>query len=288
MTDNLSHQDASENDESRYAPEDITLEGALGVAPDVDVSDFEYVPHENTSTPLVEQAVVEEQAPAPMPYDSLQIDIDSALAAVTTLDDLLVAPVAPPPAESVRPVKATPVVVPPTLKLGRGNPLSVVSGLVSMAVGGWLTYQWTAGQAVPPSTLTALLALIPITFFMMAWLSSGRWSRGVFVVGMSLSAFSLAQYYAPILQWTGMGWVAYGFFTFGVILLMMGILSRPFTLRTLYSGVVFAVIGAMVRVMEYDYLPVVWIESLLKVWYVPLGLFAIIAILPFFRRRNPR
>lgn len=287
MNDKQYHLDAPDFDEPGYTSADITPEGGLAASPAVEASDFEYVPREDASTYAVEQATDELRLPSTQ-YDSLQIDIDSALAAVTSLDDLLVEPISPAPPKSVRPAKVSPVDVPPTLKLGRGNPLSVVTGLVSMGVGGWLTYQWTAGQPVPAPTLTVLLALIPISFFLVGWLWSGRWSRGVFVVGMSLSAFSVAQYYAPRLQWTGMAWVAYGFFTFGVILVLVGILSRPFTLRTLYNGLVFAVIGAVVRVVEYDYLPLAWIESLRKVWYVPLGVFALMMILPFFRRRNPR
>ena len=284
MNDNLYHNDPSENDETRYAPDDESMEGAFAVPMDVDIADFEYVPHQESSLDSVTMPT-EEQPPV---YDPLQIDIDSALAAVTTLDDLLVEPNPTPSIEPNRIPKGGTVAVPRTLKLGRGNPLSLMSGFVTVAVGGWLTYQWTAGQTVPMPTLILLLSLIPITFFLVAWLWGGRWARGVFVAGMSLSAFSIAQYYAPLLQWSNMSWLAYGFFTFGVILFLMGILSRPFTLRTLYGGVVFGVIGAMVRVVEYGYIPTAWLQVLLRIWYLPIAIFALIVILPFFRRRNPR
>lgn len=161
-------------------------------------------------------AEIEEAPPdlagAPLPpgqaYDLLALeteglDVDQALAAVASLNEIVMAPAAPEgtasgmaadedsAADSSRRMPTYQVVsdfpTPPLMTLRRGQLASVVPALLLMVIGAWLTFALTTTEAAPNNAMILALLMGGVGVALLAqWVGSGQWSRGALLFGLLL------------------------------------------------------------------------------------------------------
>lgn len=151
---------------------------------------------------------------APLPpgqaYDLLALeteglDVDQALAAVASLNEIVMAPAAPEAegtasgmaadegsaADSSRRMPTYQVVsdfpAPPLMTLRRGQLASVVPALLLMVIGAWLTFALTTTEAAPNNAMILALLMGGVGVALLAqWIGSGQWSRGALLFGLLL------------------------------------------------------------------------------------------------------
>jgi len=305
------------NDDLQPPPSSDESADDLRFAPPVEEQDSQ-IAEENVSENLDEDssdlASVEalEQADQPE-VESLEesllgssmdnsLDIDAALAAVATLDDLLAEQEA---AEQSRiakeqadaeakaerqarlknPERFFPM--PPLLTLQRGRIDSVVPALALILIGIWLTITVTTSGTTPNPTLVLGAVLAGVTITLLArWLSSGRWARGslffalvVILVGGVGAGLLVTQLFAT-------GWPLL-VVALGAAFILSSFLAQPTDRRLAAPGLVLGFAGIVGLTVTNGVLPSTVLTTAASLWPVVAVVVAAILLLPLiFRRRN--
>lgn len=209
-------------------------------------------------------------------------DIDAALAAVSSLSDLVAEQEA---AEEARAEARRPTVTaykptlpaPPLSTLKRGSLGSLVPALLLMGGGAWLTFTFTTGATVEPLLLTALVIGGIALSLLAQWLGTRRWSRGVLFAALLIAAvagvivFSLQPGGIDLVR----GWPLL-LVALGVALLLAGLLARPVERRAFVPALLLALAGALGLGFTGGYLPQDFLAIVTP--YAPAGLVALAVV----------
>jgi hypothetical protein len=254
---------------------------------------------EKTETQITEASVEESES---VVTDGM--DIEAALAAVSSLSDMLAEQEA---AEQARlaqvEAKAQAAAerqarlespelffpVPPMPSLNRGQMTSVLPALLLIATGAWLTFTLTTTKAPPDPLITTEIVAGGIGLgLVMRWLSSGRWARGSLFFGVLLilssgSIFYLSQPTSP--GWR-VGWPLL-LITLGAAFFLAGVFSIPRNRSLVLPGLIFIVGGAAGFVITLGVLSSEVATTIGTLWPGALVLVVILLGLPLiFRQRG--
>lgn len=244
----------------------------------------------------------EESSPtedATTPHSTDELDIDAALAAVSQLsllaedepdDDIVDAayqPIDDQPEDSDTDLESN-FELPRSLTMSRGQLASVIPALALIVIGGWLTFTLTTSNVVPSAGLLLAVVLIAIgVVFLSQWLSSARWSRGNFFIGISTLLIGGIQLYltqvAP--DTLNSGWslwiVAVGIALFGA-----GYLTVPRLPRLSIMGLVVIVAGGIGYLLTSGTIEAPVINFLSNLWFVGVAIIVFMLVAPLIRRRQ--
>ncbi|GIL11800.1 MAG: hypothetical protein BroJett038_05200 [Chloroflexota bacterium] len=275
-------------DEKRdFSPETEPLD-----APD-ETDDARFAPPDETAAPAESEA---ETAPAP----AEGLDIEAALAAVSTLSDMLAeqeaaeqARIAQAEAEAMaaeerrlrleHPERFFPV--PPPVVLRRGQVASVLPALVLIALGAWLTFAYTTGT--PPDGGLVALALGGglVIILIGRWLSSGRWARGSLFLALALIGVggALALLAVPGSPGAARGWPLM-LIGLGAAFFLAAALAAPPDRRLILPGVLLAVSGLAALVVTFGLLPGSLLDMAAGLWPAAVVALLVVWLLPVIRR----
>jgi hypothetical protein len=170
--------------------------------------------------------------------EATDLDIDSALAAVSSLSDMIAEQEAQEQAIAAAQAEQeareaefrnNPMPKPPLSSLQRGQLASVLPGLLLIAIGAWLTFTLTTATAPPPPGITTAVVTGAVALIFLAhWISTGRWSRGsLFLsIGLLLSAGVIAFLLQPASPGLGRGWPLL-LAALGLTFILSAFLARP-------------------------------------------------------------
>jgi hypothetical protein len=232
------------------------------------------------------------------------MDIEAALAAVSTLSDMLAEQEA---AEQARiaqieaeaqaaaerqarlehPEQFFPV--PPMLVLHRGQMASVIPALVLIGVGAWLTFTLTTAKTAPDPTLTFGVAIGGIALVLLArWLTSGRWTRGALFGGLALLLGGGALIYLlqPVSPGLIQGWPLL-LVGVGLAAVLTGLIAIPRDTRLMLPGLALIVGGIAGLVVSLGVLGDDLLNTAASLWPAALVIILLVGALPLiFRRRG--
>ncbi len=232
------------------------------------------------------------------------LDIAAALAAVSTLSDMVAEQEAAEQARIAReeaaeqarqerqarlehPERFFPV--PPMTTLRRGQVSSLVPALALLLIGAWLTLMTTTDTPLPaPGLLIALAGAGLGAAFIARWLASRRWARGSLFAGLALLLMSAAFYYLTLPLSAGLagGWPLL-LIALGAAAALTGTLGQPRERRLLAVGLALLAAGGAALAVTLRLLPDVLLNSALNFAPVVLGVAALISLLPvLFRQRR--
>lgn len=212
------------------------------------------------------------------------LDIEAALAAINVSTGSR-APEAP----TFVPVHYAPTLpMPPVQRLKRGSLPSIVPAIILIALGIWLTVQTTTD--VPIDSRIVLAAGIGglVVTLLAAWIAWGRWSRGLLLPALLISAIGgvvaaglipggldLTRGY-PLLATA-----------VGAAVLLTALLGRPSNRRMLAAGLALALAGGLGLLITNGFIAGDWIASAAPLWPIPVVLLIAIWLAPLvFRRRS--
>jgi hypothetical protein len=285
------NQDAPESshpdDEIRYAPPQESQD----ILPEVDAADDE------------DEYVAEKVISIDVPVTD-GMDIEAALAAVSSLSDMLAEQEA---AEQARiaqiqaeaqaaaerqarmehPEQFFPV--PPMSSLQRGQMASVIPALFLILVGAWLTFTLTTTRTAPDISLTIGIVLGGMGLALLVrWLNSGRWARGTLFGGLLLLSSTavlvfLLQPFSPGLE---RGWPLL-LCCIGIATALTGLLAFPADRRQIFPGIVLFIAGIAGTVVSTGTLGSDFANLAASLWPVAAVIVALILLLPrIFRQRG--
>jgi hypothetical protein len=261
-------------------------------APD-ETDDARFAPPDETAAPAESEA---ETAPAP----AEGLDIEAALAAVSTLSDMLAeqeaaeqARIAQAEAEAMaaeerrlrleHPERFFPV--PPPVVLRRGQMASVLPALILIALGAWLTFAFTTGA--PPDGGLVTLALGGALVIVLAgrWLSSGRWARGSLFLALALTGVggALALLAVPGSPGAARGWPLM-LIGLGAAFFLTAALAAPPDRRLILPGLLLAVSGLAALVVTFGLLPGSLLDMAAGLWPAAVVALLVVWLLPVIRR----
>lgn len=230
------------------------------------------------------------------------MDIEAALAAVSSLSDMLAeqeaaeqAKIAQAEAEAraaeerrmrlEHPEMFFPV--PPQIVLKRGQMASVVPALLLMAIGAWLTFAHTASPTPPDGPLVAALLVggVAVTF-LARWLSAGRWERGSLFVALALLFVAGVAFYLVLPGSVGgaRGWPLL-VSAVGAAFVLTALLAYPPDRRLLLPGLLLVMAGLIGLAVMMSLLPAGLTAVVVNLWPVVLALVLLVWLLPVLRRR---
>jgi hypothetical protein len=231
------------------------------------------------------------------------LDIEAALAAVSSLSDLMAEQEA---AEQTRiaqeeaeaknkaehqarldnPERFFPV--PPLTPLHRGQLSSVVPAVLLMLIGAWLTFSLTT-KAIPNTELLAVIGVGSLALTLLTrWLGSGRWARGSLFFALVVILCSMVGGYLVVSNAPdiGHGWPLF-IVALGLAIIISALLSRPVDRHLIFPGLLVIVIGAAGLVISLNVLSSDLLALTASLW--PAAVIAIILLwlLPvIFRQRQ--
>ncbi|MBI5666777.1 MAG: hypothetical protein HZC41_02110 [Chloroflexi bacterium] len=230
------------------------------------------------------------------------VDIEAALAAVSTLSDMLAeqeaaeqAKIAQAEAEAraaeerrmrlEHPELFFPV--PPQIVLKRGQMASVVPALLLMAIGAWLTFAQTTSPTSRDGGLVAALLIggVAVTFIA-RWLSSGRWERGSLFTALALLLVAGVAFYLTLPGSPGSvrGWPLL-VSAVGTAFILTALLAYPSDRRLLLPGLLLVIAGLIGLTVTLGLLPTAVTAVVVNLWPVVLALVLLVWLLPVLRRR---
>lgn len=249
--------------------------------PETEPQDDSYTEYEADDTAYVESEFADDLY---VRDDSL--DIDAALAAVSSLSDLMAEREVQEAAEQREIIAEQQIQQervqrqasyvfprPAAIKLQPGSPASVIPALLLIAAGAYLTFALTLSDTPPaPGLVILMMSGVAGLTLLGHWLASGRWARGSLFAGLLLPGIGAALYLSASLPvWFVMTGVL------GLAILLTGLLAKPasgrlvaFGLATLIgTGVLLAINGNLVltdiiRTAALVVLPVILILMLLS------------------------
>jgi hypothetical protein len=291
------------NDELNLTPDDKNAaelpDDELRYAPQADIVE---TPDTEADEPVADVEADEPITNIDVPVTD-GMDIEAALAAVSTLSDMLAEQEA---AEQARiaqieaeaqaaaerqarmehPEQFFPV--PPMSTLHRGQMASVIPALLLIGIGVWLTFSFTT-KAPPDASLIAAITFGGIGLVLLVrWLGSGRWARGSLFGGLSLlfSAgllfFLLSSPLPGLLQ----GWPLL-LVGIGIAAALTGFLAIPRHRRLLLSGLGLIVAGIAGSIITMNILSDDFVNTAASLWPVAIIAVIIVWLLPvIFRQRS--
>lgn len=230
------------------------------------------------------------------------LDIDAALAAVATLDDLLAEQEA---AEQSRiaheqaeaearaerqarlknPERFFPM--PPLINLQRGRIDSAVPALAFILIGVWLTFSATTSGTFPSPASVLGAALAGITLTLLArWLSSGRWARGALFFALVIVLIVCVCAVLVVGQFFATGWPLL-IVALGAAFILSSFLAQPVDRRLAAPGLMISFAGIVGLIVTSGALPSNILTTAASLWPAVTVAVALILLLPLiFRRRN--
>jgi hypothetical protein len=188
-------------------------------------------------------------------------------------------------APAALPVSTSAFARPPLMTMQRGQAASVVPAIVLMALGAWLTYALVSGIGVPAAQLPGLGMGAAGIMLLSQWLSSERWARGSFFVGVLLLLSGMLLLY--LLQPGSVGGAGYPLLiaAAGVALLLTGLLTAPRSGRLMFVGVALTAAGVAALLFTGGFLPADVVTLLTSAAPLILIIVLVLLALPFVRRR---
>ncbi len=230
--------DSPADDSDALAGESAALADDLAGVPDDmadDAETFDTAPDNDSGVPDNDASDTD---------DAFGLDVDAALASVSSLSDVIAQREAEEAAERERQQAEARRWAsyrfdhPPLATLRRGQITSFVPALLLMALGAWLTFASSTG-ASPDGGLVALVVMGGVGLaLLLFWLQSGRWARGALFMALALTGAAGVMIYLTQFDGPGVdGWpllVAVP----GAAAFLSGILARPADRRLTFTGLV--------------------------------------------------
>lgn len=303
MNENLNPDETTPND-SEAASEDWRFAPPLDEAEADELTEAESEP-EAADDGLLEEFEPDDEQPEPDDFPVLadSLDIDAALAAVSTLDDMLAEQEAQEQARIAReqaeaearqqrelrlknPELFFPMPVLMTSQRGRID--SVVPALVLIVLGAWLTFTLTTTESLPqPAWLLVAAAVSMGAIAVSRWLASGRWSGGVLFAGLLIVTFGVAFAALLISGALVTGWPLL-LTAIGTAFILASVLLRGFDLRLFFPGLVVALAGVAGYAVTAGWLPGDLLAALTAFWPVIVVIALVVLVLPGLFRRPKR
>lgn len=299
------------NEERDLNPEPESTDGAPTDAPLSD-DDLRYAPPLTDAadaavlTEDTESAADDFASPPPADEDLFSggLDIGEALAAVSTLSDMLAEQEA---AEQARIAQAEADAqaraerqarlehperffpVPPMTTLRRGQMASVVPAVLLILLGAGLTLLNTTSSTALNAGLIAGGLLGAVALMLLSrWLASGRWARGTFFGGVLflLTGGVLVYLLQPGSLGFTQGWPLL-LAALGLTFILSAFLAYPTDRRLIFPGLVFLIIGIIALVLTLGVLDTTLVSTITNLWPVGVALIALLWLLPvIFRQRG--
>jgi hypothetical protein len=281
---------SSPDDEIRYAPP----QESHAILPEVDAAN-----DEDDADEYVAEKVISLDVPV---TDGM--DIEAALAAVSSLSDMLAEQeaaeqariaeieaeaqaVAERQARMEHPEQFFPV--PPLSTLQRGQMASVIPALWLILVGAWLTFTLTTTRTAPDLSLIVGIVLGGMGLALLVrWLNSGRWARGALFGGLLLLSSAAVLFYLlqPISPGLERGWPLL-LCCIGIATALTGLLAFPVDRRQIFPGIVLFIAGIAGVVVSTGALGNEFVNLAASLWPVAAVIVALILLLPLiFRQRG--
>jgi hypothetical protein len=311
----LPSSDFDQSDEDlRYAPPveaqplpetvEETVSPALSIVEAENASTFPESEADSEFAPASQQPSVE------VTGDSLPVtvtdglDIEAALAAVSTLSDVMAeqeaaeqARVARIEAEAQAKVERQARMdnperffsVPPFMTLKRGQLASIIPAVWLIGLGAWLTFSLTTTRTAPDTSLLIVVIVIGLGLTLLArWIASHRWARGSLFFGLICLLFGGLFFY--INQPKAFGFAsAWPLFisAFGLAMLLTRVLAVPGDKRLSYPAVIFIIAGLVGAVITMGLLPTNLTNMAASLWPLALVIIVVIWLFPLvFRQRQ--
>ncbi len=285
--------DAASVDDTINLPEADEGEDSIAVSDSV-----------NESSPLSQVPSVE------VADDSLPVtvtdglDIEAALAAVSTLSDVMAeqeaaehARVARIEAEAQAKVERQARMdnperffsVPPLTVLKRGQLASIIPAVWLIGLGAWLTFTLTTTHTAPDTTLLILVITIGLGITLIArWLASHRWARGSLFFGLVCLLFGGLFFYTsqPNAFSMASAWPLF-IAALGVAVLITRILTPSAHSRLMLPGLILIIAGVAGAAITMGFLPTNITVMAASLWPVALLIILVIWLFPLvFRQRQ--
>jgi len=326
--DDLSSSSFDQNDDDlRYAPpqavevpstagtsevEADTIDEIEGDASPV-LSEVEVVeesidlPEAETET---ESLPVEQEPSVEVASDSLPVnvtdglDIEAALAAVSTLSDVIAeqeaaeqARVARIEAEAQAKIERQARIenperffaVPPMTTLKRGQLTSIIPAIWLIGVGAWLTFSLTSTHTAPDNALLILVIAIGLGLtFLARWMASHRWARGSLFFGLVCLFFGGLFFYVNQPSAFGLASAWPLFITaIGLAMLITRILTPSAQSRLILPSLILIIAGLAGTVITMGLLDSSITVTAASLWPVALVIIVVIWLFPLvFRQRQ--
>ncbi len=293
------------DDDLRYAP---PIDEPAASAPEV--PEAEAIDSATLVETLVETSPAVEEPSVEVASDSLPVnvtdglDIEAALAAVSTLSDVIAEQEAAEHARVARieaeeqakierqarmenPERFFPV--PPMATLKRGQLAAIIPGLWLVGVGAWLTFTMATTKASPDTNLVILVIALGLGLSLLArWMASHRWASGSFFFGLLSILFGGLYFYLSQPNSPGLanGWPLF-IAIIGFAMLLTRILSPLAQSRLVFPAIVLLVAGLAGTVITMGLLPTNLSVMAASLWPVAIVIIVLIWVFPLvFRQRQ--
>ncbi len=297
--DDLPSADFNQSDDDlRYAP---PIEAP--VASEVDDTVI-LPPPESESHPISQEPSVE------VTGDSLPVnvtdglDIEAALAAVSTLSDVMAEQEAAEQARVAR-IEAEAQAkaerqarmdnperffsVPPLTTLKRGQLASIIPAVWLIGLGAWLTFSLTTTRTPPDTVLLTLFIALGLGLTLIArWLASHRWARGSLFFGLVCLLFGGLFFYVnqPNAFSLASAWPLF-IAALGLAMLITRILTPSAQSRLMLPSLILIIAGLVGAVITMGLLPTNITVVAASLWPVALVIIVVIWLFPLvFRQRQ--
>lgn len=232
------------------------------------------------------------------------LDIEAALAAVSTLSDMVAEQEA---AEQARLMQVEAdaearaerqarienperfFAVPPMTTLQRGQLASVLPAIVLMLIGAWLTLNLTTTQTTPDNTLVLAAAAGGATLIFLArWIATGRWSRGSLFMALTALFGGGLLFYLTQSNTPGLanGWPLL-LSALGIAIALTGLLGYPADRRLLLPGLALIIAGIAGLVITAGMVSSEITATLANLWPAAVLVVVVLTLLPvIFRQRQ--
>lgn len=233
-------------------------------------------------------------------HEDFSLDIDAALAAVTSLSDLVAEreaeesearheiELAEQKAEERARWVDSYVFPQPTLtRMQRGQLSSVIPAILLIVSGAYLTFALTLSDTPPSPGIVALIVCGVIGMTLLShWLTSGRWARGALFLGLVLIFTGGVLFYTTLPDMLLPGWTLM-VAAFGLAAALSGVLARPASGRITALGLGIIASAGFIFAASLGLIPVIVLDSIRVGWIAIVPVLAVLLLLALiFRRRT--
>lgn len=232
------------------------------------------------------------------------LDIEAALAAVSTLSDVIAEQEAVEQARIARieaeaqakaerqarlenPERYFPV--PPLSTLKRGQLASIIPAVWLIGIGAWLTFSGTSLRVLPDTNLLITVILVGIGLTLLSrWMSSRRWARGSLFFGLLFIGEGALYYYLVQPGSFGLerGWPLF-IAVIGLAMLLTHLFAVPRDLRLALPAFILLIVGIAGSLITLNLLPTDITFFAASVWPIAIVIIVLIWLLPLvFRQRQ--
>jgi hypothetical protein len=293
------------DDDLRYAPQMEEPAASDAEGPEAEVIDSADAAETHAETsPAAEEPSVEVDSDS-LPVNVTDgLDIEAALAAVSTLSDVIAEQEAAEQARVARieaeeqakierqarmenPERFFPV--PPMTTIKRGQLAAIIPGLWLVGIGAWLTFTMATTKLAPDTNLVILIVAVGLGLSLLArWMASHRWASGSFFFGLLSLLFGGLYFYLsqPASPGLANGWPLF-IAVLGLAMLLTRILSPSTQSRLVLPAVVLLIAGIAGTVITMGLLPTDLSVVAASLWPVAVVIIVLIWVFPLvFRQRQ--